>query len=336
MREELLDRLSYIVQILGSAHPKELTYAELARRITEITRDREPTKRTLLRDIERLQRQGFDIHAVQRGRYTMLSLAPDEQRQSIPISDIQLLALSLAQELLEPLRGTVFWNGMRTLWNEAMRNAPENTQRHFERRRRHVIVRGSPAKSYADKGGILSTLFEAQLSHREVEIVYATPGKAINKTPARTVRPYTMAFYHGSIFIVAQDAAKESFRMFKLDRIAKAKRLDTYFQPSADFDPSEYFQHSMSVYAGGEETPCRMVLRIDRKVSAHIAEQPWHPEQTLEERKDGDFLLTLPSVFESEVIKRALGYRDQVEILEPKSARKRMRETLSDVAKLYE
>lgn len=77
-------------------------------------------------------------------------------------------------------------------------------------KRQNVIVRGMPAKSYSDKGGILGTIFEAQLAHREVAIVYNKPseGKAL---PLRTIRPYSLAFYQGSIFIVAEDAGKASY-----------------------------------------------------------------------------------------------------------------------------
>jgi len=326
-----------MVQVLRGAYPGELTYPELARGIARITLDSAPAKRTMIRDIERLRRQGFDISTKMRGRFQMISLSPDKQTQAVPISDIQLLGLSLAQEMMEPLRGTVFWNGIRAFWNETMRAAPEETQRHFRRRRRQVIVRGTPAKSYAEKGGLLSTIYDAQLAHREVEIVYTKPG---GQQEPRAIRPYCIAFFDGSIYIVAEDAEKDAFRTFKLDRIAKAIRRDTFFRPKADFDAQAYFSNSLSVFGNASqsrEKPKRITARLlHPKAVSLLAERPLHPEQTIQQNDQGETILTIPSVYQSEFVRSILVYQDEIEILSPKSCRQLMQRTLGRMMANYQ
>ncbi len=336
MRDDTLDRLYLVVQVLRNAYPGRITYPELSHRIADITLEKGPAKRTMIRDLQRLQRQGFDIHLEMDGRNQTISLSPDKRQEATPISDIQLLALSLAQELMEPLRGTVFWNGIRTFWNETTQKAPEKTQRHFRRRRQQVIVRGLPAKSYSDKGGIVSTLFDAQLHNREVEIDYIKPGGTVEP---RTIRPYALAFYEGSIYIVAEDATKEEFRTFKLDRIARATRLDTFFKRDADFDVQEYFGESLSIFGltnNDKEKPKRITARIrNPKAVAFLTETPLHPDQQLETNARGETILTVPAVHESEFIRRILCYQDEIEILTPKSCRDKMCQTLKSMIANY-
>jgi len=336
MRDETLDRLHLTVQVLRDAYPGRITYQELSRRIAEATREKGPAKRTMIRDLERLERQGFDIHLEMDGRHQTISLAPDQRQQATPISDIQLLALSLAQEMMEPLRGTVFWNGIRTFWNETTRTAPQETRRHFRRRRRQVIVRGTPAKSYSAKGGILSTIYDAQLNHREVEIDYTKPD---NSSGTRAIRPYALAFHEGSIYVVAEDAAKQAMRTFKLDRIERAQRLDSFFRPKADFDVGEYFAESLSVFGAQQssrEKAKRITARIrNPKALAFLSEKPIHPDQEIT-LKDGEPILTIPAVRESEFIRDILAYQDEIEILSPASCRTKMRKTLQRMLSAYE
>jgi len=156
MRDETLERLYFMVQVLKNAYPGELTYQDLSWEISEITGEKGPAKRTMIRDIERLQRQGYAINLRMEGKYQMISLLPGDRDSDLKITDIQILGLSLAREMMESLRGTVFWSGVQALWSEIIRRVPEETQRHFRRRRQQVIVRGAAAKSYSKKGGVLT------------------------------------------------------------------------------------------------------------------------------------------------------------------------------------
>jgi len=328
MRDETLERLYYTIQVLQNAYPGELTYQDLSWEISEITREKGPAKRTMIRDIERLQRQGYDIHLRMEGKFQMISLAPGEKDSDLKITDIQILGLSLAQELMEPLRGTVFWNGIRALWNEIIRRVPQQTQQHFRRRRRQVIVRGAAAKSYAEKAGILGTLYDAQLSHREVEIVYTKPG---GHGEPRTVRPYCTAFFDGSIYVVAEDADIDELRTFKLDRIERASRCDRFFSPREDFDAQEFFSASLSVFGRNDKRlkPKKITAKIlHPRAASLLAERPIHPDQTIELTETGEYYLTIPSVFEDELIRAALPFRDEIEIVSPKSCRAKMERTL--------
>ena len=112
MRDEKIDRLHYIQQILAGVYPNGLTWKELADKVADRTLEKPPCKRTLIRDIQLLERQGYDIHEERADRKTVLSLAPQDKTDKLPITDIQLLGLSIAQEMMErcvePFSGTEF------------------------------------------------------------------------------------------------------------------------------------------------------------------------------------------------------------------------------------
>jgi predicted DNA-binding transcriptional regulator YafY len=293
------------------------------------------SERTVRRDLEALQAAGFDVdvHATeQRSVWKLGKSLRDPAR--IPATATELLALSMGRNLLLPLKGTPYWQGIESLWQKMKQTLPEPVWKHFARRRRSLLVRGTPAKSYDRQQGILATLNRAIGQHRVLEIEYQSLGQVKPRT--RQIEPYALVLHQGSLYLVAavcegQPAAE--LRHLKLDRFHRATLLDRRFRPRPDFDPQQHFADSLGVYRSGQ--PQEFVIRFSPRATVWIREDPWHPQQRIQCEDNGEAIVTIPSAYEPEVISRVLMWGADAELLSPRSSRRTMSALVMELAQRY-
>ncbi len=216
--------------------------------------------RSVRRDLEALQAAGFDIAATdhERGRIWRLGRA-HRGMHKITASATELMALSLGRDLLIPLAGTPFWQGIETFWHKIQESLPEAVWKHYEKYRQVLYVLGTPAKSYEKQRGILKTINRSILEHRVVEIEYQSI--AAPTASKRKIHPYAVALYQSSLYVIADACDAEgdnTIRHLKLDRFRKATALDEWFKPRNDLDVGQYLRESIGIFARGKSRNFRI------------------------------------------------------------------------------
>ncbi len=293
--------------------------------------------RSVRRDIEALVSAGIhiDSHSLERGR--VWKLGPGVKgAHKITASATELIGLSLGRDLLYPLAGTPFWQGIESFWNKMRDTLPDSIWSHYEKYRQALYVRGMPAKSYERQHGILSTIHRCILEHRVLEADYQPVGKNSRK---RKIEPYAVVFYHSSLYIIAgapEAPEDDRVRHLKLDRFTKATALDEWFKPPADFDLEKHLGESLGIFSAAGRKPTTFKIRISAYAAPWVLEDPWHADQKVEKRSDGDVILTIKAAHELEVIPRVLALAGEAEILSPKSSRKRIAATVNKMAQMYQ
>jgi predicted DNA-binding transcriptional regulator YafY len=334
-RNEQLIRQHRLLQILESAHFGR-TLRELRDELVEQLGLSKVSQRTVRRDLEALQAAGIDVATYAGRNRTVWKLGPGLRKlPKITSSVSELLALSVARDLLMPLTGTPYWQGIETLWNKLQEALPLPVWQHFEKLRTNLVVRPAATKSYAEKDGILSTLNRAILQHRVVALEYHSAGETCPRQ--REIEPYAVAIYHGSLYLVAmacEAPPQKAIRHFKVDRIRKATALDSRFTPQPGFSLDEHFAHSVGVYRA--EEPATLRVWCSAKVALWVQEEPWHPRQQVELGERGDVVLTLPYVYEEEILPKVLGLGPEAEILAPESCRRKLAAMLQAVMAKYQ
>lgn len=335
-RNEQLIRQHKLLQILEE-YRFGRTLEELRDEIVESLGLSSLHPRSIRRDLEALQTAGIDLAQHETGDRKVWKLGPRAKSSvKITASATELMALSLGRDLLYPLAGTPFWQGIETFWNKVQDAVPGSVWDHYERFREVLTVLGMPAKSYEAHHGMLSTLNRAILDHRVVEIVYHAVGKDPKK---RKIEPYSVVFYHSSLYIVA--AANElpldhpeRVRHWKLDRFVKADALDEWFKMPPGFDLKKHLKESLGIFSSGKSREYK--IAVSARASRWIREDPWHADQKIEENPDGGIVLTVPAAHELEIITRVLSLGTEAEILSPTTCRKSMAAVVKEMAKKYE
>ncbi|HVJ82459.1 MAG TPA: transcriptional regulator [Planctomycetia bacterium] len=319
-RNEQTIRQHRILQILEASRYGR-TLAELRDEIVEGLGLDSLSERTVRRDCEALQAAGFDIdsHADERG--PVWKLGPRMQRlPELAASATELLALSMGRDLLTPLNGTPFWQGIESLWQKMRTVLPESVWEHFAKQRQTLLVRGSLVKSYAEKKGILSVLNRAIAQHRVVETIYRSATHPEGKR--RRIEPLSLVLYRNSLYLVAtdvEDPRDQPPRHWKLERFDAADVTDEYFTPREDFDPEAHFAGCLGLFRAGE--PVDAEIRIAADAARWVEENPWHPRQEAKRRPDGSLLLVLRGVHPPELLPRVLALGAAAEIESPPELR---------------
>jgi predicted DNA-binding transcriptional regulator YafY len=291
--------------------------------------------RSVRRDLGALQAAGIDVdvHAIQRGR--VWKLGPRVRSvHKIAATASELVALSLGRDLLYPLAGTPFWQGIESFWSKVREELPTAVWAHYQKYRRVLHVLGMPAKSYRQKQGILKTLNRAILEHRVVEIEYQPPARPATQ---RCIEPYAIVFYQSSLYIIAADhemaADQDRLRHWKLDRFQRATLRDQYFKPAADFDLENYLGQSLGIFSGAKSKNFR--IWVSALAAPWVLEDPWHPDQRVQSRRDGSIELSVRAAHELEIIPRVLALGCEAEVLAPASCRRAVAQLIKQMADRY-
>lgn len=294
--------------------------------------------RSIRRDIEALQAAGMNIitEETDSGKLWKISRV-DKGLHKIAITASELIALSMGRDLLLPLVGTQFWQGIEGFWNKVREQLPAGVWDHYQRYRRTLRVLGVTAKTYEKQQGILKTINRAIQEHRRVEIEYEPLGKPIS---TRYLEPYGLAMYQSSIYVVAIEQGKEEelepqdrLRHYKLDRFTKATALDDWFTFHEDIDLNEHLGRSVGIFSGDKAVIYS--IRLSAKATRWVQEEPWHADQTLDFKSDGGCILKVPAYHPMEVIPNVLKLGDGAELIAPASGRKIIKELIEQMAQSY-
>lgn len=336
-RNEQLIRQHKLLQLLE--HSKfGLRLEDLRDQLVEALGLSTLSERTVRRDLEALQAGGFDVDAHDSSRGTVWKLGPrlqGAQPFQFQATATELLSLAVGRQMLAPLHGTPFWQGVESLWQRMRESLPATVWEHFDKQWEGVYVVGGPEKSYADRQGMVNTINRAVLQNRVLEIVYQS--KEQTEPRPREVEPYLLALHKHSLYLVATPHPGEAdspYKHYKLDRFHKATALDRYFKPREDFDAKAHFEGSLGIYKAGEVYT--FYIRLADEVVPWVSESPWHPQQELFRRDADQTLLVVPSAYEDEILPRVLSLQDKAEILRPEPSRRRMQELIGRMLSMYE
>jgi predicted DNA-binding transcriptional regulator YafY len=291
--------------------------------------------KSVKRDLEALEASGFSIEGQYLQRGKVWRLAPHSKNAvKVQPSATELIALSIARDLLYPLAGTPFWQGIETFWNKLKDEMPSGVWKHYEAYRQVLYVRGMPAKSYERQHGMLSAIHRAIVERRLLSVEYAPPGKEPQR---RQIEPYAVVFYQSSLYIVGAahevPVGEERIRHWKLDRFLSATPQDHYFQRPSDFDLEQHLGQGIGIFSGGKARDFR--IRISGRGARWVLEDPWHPDQKAEPQKGGGIILTVPAHHDLEIIPRVLALGSEAELLSPASCRRAIAAIVKSLGERY-
>lgn len=294
--------------------------------------------RSIRRDIEALQAAGMPIitEETASGKVWKMSRA-DTGLHRLTITASELISLSIGRDLLFPLAGTQFWQGIEAFWNKVRDQLPAGVYEHYERYRRTLRILGVVPKTYEKQQGMLKTINRAIQEHRRLDVEYEATGSPARQ---RILEPYGLAIFQSSIYLVATEYGQhldlepqERLRHWKLDRFLKATALDDWFKPDDQIDLDSHLGRSVGIFSGDHPTIYR--IRLNAKAARWVQEEPWHAEQQLENCRDGYSILSVPAYHPMEVIPQVLRLGSSAELIEPAEARSILGDQLAEMASMY-
>jgi predicted DNA-binding transcriptional regulator YafY len=258
------------------AHRFGLGGDELAERL-------ECNKRTVQRDLNILQQSGFPISFEQRdfGK-RFWTLAPNFiQREELMLSVTEVLSLFLSRQILSPLAGTQFGDGLGTALEKIKALMPAKALGYFEDLDANLLVKTVAQHDYSGQDKEIRILNQAMADSRVLKIRYrsASQGKVIETE----FHPYGLVFFGLSLYCIGYLAAYEEVRTLKVSRFQGVQMTAETFEKPETFSLRAYTHGSFGVFSPGKFQTIR--ARFSGWAATNVREHQWHPSQKIV--KDG-------------------------------------------------
>jgi proteasome accessory factor B len=133
--------------------------------------------------------------------------------------------------------------------------------------------------------------------------------------------------------LVALDKKDETVKTFGLDRISNLKITDTKFKPIA-YNVEKEFQHAFGVetYAPAE----KVLLEFSNKQGNYIKTFPLHESQRIVEETEDSVVLEIFIHTTNDIMMELLKYGSNVKVLSPISLQNKIKNSISEMANLYQ
>ena len=140
---------------------------------------------------------------------------------------------------------------------------------------------------YGPKAKLLDALTQAIEDSRAVHLLYQS--EQATEPASHNVYPYTFAYHHGSIYLIAHDPNPGKIKHYKLDRVEDVEVSPFPFRRPPDFDVRQHLLPSFGVYL--TDGPLRTIkVRFAPASRTTSRNSEGHDRQTVTKHRDGSLL----------------------------------------------
>ncbi len=292
------------------------------------------SKRTIYRDLEALEAQGYPLIREQKGLHqTAIRMRPGfTNLPQVTLGLAEIVSLYVIRSQIHFLSGTNFQADMDRLFDRLEKGLPEKDQKQLRSIGRKFFPRPEAPKSYEAKIDLIDDLIDALIRQHKVDLEYRPPAGKTANTRHR-VRPYTLLTYQEGLYLIGFSETAGGIRTFAVDRMVDLQPLRTsLFDYPEEFTPSEYLADSFGIIRG---EPVKIRIRFSPGVATFIAERRFHPGQKITRHADGSLTLEMRVAVSPELVTLLLGYGPDAKVLEPESLAATVADRQRQAAKQY-
>jgi len=311
-----------LIKVL-QAHRFGVSTEEIAARI-------ECNKRTVQRDLGVLQ-DIFPISYEQRDRGKRFwKLAHNTvESEKLQLTMTEMLSLFLSQQLLLPLSGTQFGDGLQTALQKIRALLPTRALTYFDGLDESFFIKNLANHDYSGQDKEIRILNEAILSQKCVKIIYRSASKG--REVISEFHPYGMVLLHASLYCIGYLACYEEVRTLKVARIKGLTRLDKAFERPGDFSLAGHFQGAFGVFQTSKKQKIR--AEFTGWAATNVREMQWHPSQKITKDAGGNIVATFELGNTVEFKRWVLGFGRHARIVSPQALVEDLREEIQSMAK---
>jgi predicted DNA-binding transcriptional regulator YafY len=296
-----------------------------------IARQLEVTARTVQRDIEYMRDMygaPIEYDSEHRGYYYSEA---NFYIKSVPLTEGELFSIALFDPFLEQYRNTPLEGDLRRIFGKIIRSLPDNinVEANFLTSQMSFI----PDTAAKIDRKAFKVIFTALKTRATMAFDYRPLSK--DAYMRRTVDPYHAISHKGNWYFIGHCHDRGEPRMFAFSRIKNAVLTKHHFTIPEDFNPHDYFDREMGVWASSRTTHT-VELLFDREIGIYVLDRQWHSAQTVEERKDGSVYVKFETSQVPEVLRFVLGQGHTVKALGPAELVERVKAESERVRGMYE
>jgi len=248
------------------------------------------TPRTLQRDLARLS-SIYPLLCDDREKPFGWSWSKDANVHEVPgIDSDTALAFYLAEKHLEPLLPRTTLKRLEPHFRraeEVLDQADSDKGNPAWRNKVRVLHRGPGLKNPAIKSDVQSSVYDALLRNRRLDVEYLPRGA--DEPKQYELNPLGLVLKDGLFYLVCSMWDYPDIRLLTLHRMNTATVMDIPCSAPDDFDLDAYIASGELDFAIGGVI--KLKARISRQVAIHLEERPLHKDQRLIESDEDTWLL---------------------------------------------
>ena len=322
-RGDSLLRQWELIKVLQS-HRFGVSTEELAVRL-------ECNKRTVQRDLGVLQ-DIFPIHYEQRDRGKRFwNLAGNTiESDKLQLTMTEMISLFLSQQLLLPLSGTQFGDGLQTALQKIRALLPERALTYFEGLDESFFIKSLAHHDYSNQDREIRTLNRAILNHKAVKVIYRSASKG--REVISEFHPYGMVLLHASLYCIGYLACYDEVRTLKVARIKTVTSLGKIFNKPLDFSLASHLQGAFGVF----RSQSRQKIRVEFTgwAATNVREIQWHPSQKILPNDGKKIIVTFELGNTVEFKRWVLGFGRYARVVSPPALAEEIRQEHHAAAEL--
>jgi predicted DNA-binding transcriptional regulator YafY len=299
--------------------------------IQELIDETEVSGKTIRRDLKVLQ-ETFEITQSSKDGTKRWKMSPLAEQLGFNLTE--LLALHMSQQFVEPLAGTPFWQGSRSIFRKVKGALGDKGQRYIEKLSTGLLATTVGSSNYEKRGDLIDRLMIAIEDHKVALIVYQSMQST--EPVEQEVYPLGLVYHRGRLYLIAWSSRREEVRNFKVDRIDDVDVQHLQASVPQDFDLNDWLSKCFGVWRSGNERPQRIRIRFHRDAARYVQESTWHESQHIELQDDASIIATfeLPDLLE--IKSWILSFGPRATVLEPQSLIDDITTDLQTMQRAYE
>jgi len=298
----------------------------------ELAKRLDCNKRTVQRDLNVLQAI-FPIQFEPRdfGKKFWKLASHFIESEKLQLTMMEMLSLYLSQQLLAPLAGTPFGDGLATALQKIKVVLPTRALVYFADLDDAFLIKSLGQEDYSGKSKEIAILNDAILHERVLKITYRSASQGRELTTA--YHPYGMVLLSSSLYCIGWLEEYEEVRTLKVSRLKGVQRTERTFEKPATFSLAKHTHGAFGVFGPGKVQTIR--ARFTGWAATNVREHRWHASQkTLKD--DGEAVVTEFELSNTIEFKRwLLGFGRHAVVLKPKKLAAAVGEELAAARELY-
>jgi predicted DNA-binding transcriptional regulator YafY len=291
------------------------------------------SKRQVQRDLNLLMEIGFPVFHEARdfGKrfWRLCTKAFDED--GLLLSVTEMVSLFVGQQLLAPLAGTQFGDGLGTALEKIKALLPKRALEHFRGLDETLMVKQAARHDYSGQDKEIRILNRAITECGVLKVRYHSASRG--REFETELHPYGLVFFGSSLYVIGLLAAYEEVRTLKVDRVRGLQQTGRAFERPWDFSLKSYLDGSFGVFAPGKLQTIE--VRFTGWAATNVREHEWHPSQKIVSDKDGELVAKFDLSDTTEFKRWVLGFGKYAVVLQPPTLAGEIASELSAAARRY-
>ena len=247
---------------------------------------------------------------------------------NIPLTENDMSVLSETMDMLKQFQDFSLFDEFKGIFNKL------EDKIYTEQHNRSSIIhldRNTDLKGLE----LLDELYQAILKEVVLKLLYQSFKAAVPSS--FTFHPHLLKEFNNRWFLVGQREGKSQIVTLALDRIMGVDYDFSTIYRSNSIDPDSYYENTIGVTVLDKNQLKKIIFKVNRTNAPYIKTKPFHSSQKLvEKHADGSMTFSIFVHHNFELERLLLGFGETLQVLSPRSLRKKMRYKFVEGVKLYQ